>query len=202
MPISANGMPALPGCLAVVAMLVASGPVPAADFDAGSDAFRAKNYQQAIDEWQPLADSGHPEAQYALGRMFEYGYGFDRDDAEAAEWYQKAAEQNVRDAQYRLGVLHDNGWGVARDAELAVRWYSRAAHLGHVFAQHDLAFMYVNGTGVPQDNVQAYKWLRVAVEQRADLMAKHLSSVSKSMTSAEIRKAERLAWACLTSQDI
>ena len=188
--------------LASFALISTAGLAVAADFDTGLQAFRAGEIQQALEEWQPLARSGHPDAQHALGMMYEYGYGFARDDAKAAYWYEKAAEKNVSEAQYRLGVLHDNGWGVTRDASLAVKWYGRAAQRGHVFAQHDLAYMHLNGTGVPKDRIQAYKWLKIASTQRADLMAKHLFNVSKSMTRREIQAAEELAAAWLNSQDI
>ena len=179
-----------------------SGPVVAADFEVGLKAFRAGEIQQALDEWQPLAETGHADAQHALGMMYEYGHGVERDDVRAASWYEKAAAQDNSEAQYRLGVFHDNGWGVTRDADLAVKWYARAAVRGHVFAQHDLAFMYVNGTGVPHDKIQAYKWLRIASAQRADLMTKHLYNVSKSMTPEEIHEAERLALAWLNAQEL
>ena len=189
-------------CFAGAALMVAAGSLLANDYEAGLDAFRAGAFQEALQEWQPLAEAGHPNAQHALGKMYEYGQGFERDDAQAASWYEKAAAQNIADAQYRLGVFHDNGWGVARDPSQAAKWYTRAAQLGHVFAQHDLAFMHLNGSGVPQDKIQAYKWLRIASTQHADLMAKHLQHVSKSMTPREIRQAETLARAWLNSQKI
>ncbi|MDA8585163.1 sel1 repeat family protein [Rhodobacteraceae bacterium] len=188
--------------LITLIVLSTSGPILAADFGVGLKAFKAGNIEQALEEWQPLAQAGDPNAQHALGMMYEYGHGFERDDIKAATWYKKAAEQNMSEAQYRLGVFHDNGWGVARDARLAVKWYERAAQRGHAFAQHDLAYMHLNGTGVPKDKIQAYKWLKIASEKRADLMGKHLSNVSKTMTSGEILKAERLAIAWLNAQDI
>ena len=187
---------------AFFALLVAAGPVGAAGFDDGLKAFRTGDVERAVEIWQPLADAGEADAQHAMGRIYEYGYGVSRDDALAARWYRKAAEQNVAEAQYRLGVFHEHGWGVPRDAMLAVSWYARAAQLGHVFAQHDLAFMYLDGKGVGQSKIDAYKWLRIAATQRADLMAKHLFNVSKTMTPAERQSAERQARAWLNAKDI
>ena len=186
----------------LAAFLAATGPVGAAGFDDGVEAFRAGDVAQAFEIWAPLAETGDAEAQHAMGRIYEYGYGVSRDDALAARWYRKAAEQNVAEAQYRLGVFHEHGWGVPRDAALAVTWYAQAAQLGHVFAQHDLAFMYLEGKGVEQSKIEAYKWLRIAATQRADLMAKHLFNVSKTMTAAERQSAERQARAWLNSKDI
>ena len=177
-------------------------PVSAADFENGLKAFRAGEIQQALEEWEPLAKAGDPKAQHAIGMMYEYGHGFERDDEKAATWYEKAAAQNLPEAQYRLGVFYDNGWGVARDPVLAVTWYERAAKRGHAFAQHDLAFMHFDGRGVPEDRIQAYKWLKIASVQEADLMLKHLFNVSKTMTAEEIGEAERLARVWLNSKEL
>ncbi len=183
-------------------LLSLSGPVFAADYERGLKAFRAGDSQQALEQWQPLAQAGDANAQHAIGMMHEYGRGLARDDVEAIKWYRKAAEQGVSEAQYRLGVLHENGWGITRDAGLAAQWYERAAQLGHTFAQHDLAFMYLSGAGVPVDRIQAYKWLRIASVQRADLMTKHLLNVAQSMTADQIERAEKLAQAWLNSRKI
>ena len=186
---------------AILAMTVAA-PAKAADFQTGLQAFRAGDMQRALAEWEPLARSGRADAQHALGMMHEYGRGLNRDDAQAIQWYEKAARQNYAEAQYRLGVLHENGWGVVPDPAQAVTWYARAADLGHVFAQHDLAFMYLHGTGVARDKVEAYKWLKIAETQRADVMTKHLKTVSDTMTPAQIAKAESRARMWLDSQKL
>lgn len=192
----------LPAVLATFIALIFSGVVLAADFEQGLKAFRLGDFQQALKQWQPLARAGDANAQHALGAMHEYGRGLERSDSRAALWYRKAAEQSMPEAQYRLGVLHENGWGVSLDAVLAAQWYERAAQLGHVFAQHDLAYMYLNGEGLPKDAVQAYKWLKIASAERPDLMTKHLLSVSRTLTSLELKEAEALAQAWLNSKEI
>ena len=103
------------------------------------------------------------------------------------------AEKGHATAQYKLGVMYDNGWGVAASDIEAVKWYSEAAEQGHTLAQHDLAFMYVAGTGVSQDYVRAYMWLNVAVASGNGLMTKHLDSVSRKLSFAQIEEAEKMA---------
>ena len=188
--------------MSVLFVFFSSGLNWAADFEEGLRAFRSGDAQRALEQWQPLARSGHANAQHALGMMYEYGRGLERSDSTAVVWYRKAAEQGMPEAQYRLGVLHENGWGVAIDTEMAAKWYKRAAELGHVFAQHDLAYMYLNGEGVPKDFIRAYKWLRIATARRPDLMTKHLRRVSKILTSIELKQAESLAQEWLNSQKI
>ena len=189
-------------CAALVGVMVLSGTTPsfAADFELGLEAFRQGDIEEALDEWRPLAQDGDRDAQQALGMVYEYGHGLGRDDAQAVHWYLRAAAQGHPEALYRLGVFYDNGWGGARVDGLAVDFYERAAQLGHAFAQHDLAFMHFNGTGGPQDGVQAYKWLKLASRQRADLMAKHLFTVSQSLTPDQIDEAEREAQTWLDAQ--
>lgn len=187
--------------MAILIVLSFSG-VAAADFEQGLKAFRQGDTKQALEQWQPLARAGDANAQHALGYMHEYGRGLERSDSLAAWWYRKAADQGMSEAQYRLGVLHENGWGVSHDPEVAVKWYERAAQLGHVFAQHDLAYMYLNGEGLAKDAVQAYKWLKIASAKRPDLMTKHLLSVSKALTSGELKEAEVLAQSWLRAKEI
>lgn len=181
-------------------LLIFLSPSWASDFERGHKAFLAGDFPEALEIWQPLADRGHPQAQYGLGAMHEYGRGLKSSDAEAVRWYLLAAEQGVPDAQYRLGVFYDYGWGVAADSKTAVQWYRKAAESDHTFAQHDLAFMYLFGNGVLPSKIQAYKWLRIATTRRADLMAKHLRLVSRTMKKKDIELGEALAAQWLQSQ--
>lgn len=177
-------------------------PAKAGGYENGVAAFEAGDFAGALAQWRSLAIQEHPEAQYALGRMYEYGRGVERSDSEAIKWYLKSASKDVVDAQYRLAVLNDNGWGIARNYEEAVHWYQKAADRGHVLAQHDLAFMYAAGTGISQDYLRAYMWLNIAMTQRSDLMTKHLNYIATKMTDAQISEAQILAreWVPKTAQ--
>ncbi len=182
-------------CLFVfISLLAMSGIAQAQDYDAGIAALQAGEFSKARKELRPLAETGHGEAQYQMGTMFEYARGYAQNDAMAASWYLKAAAKNVAAAQYRLGVLHENGWGVAQNHTRAAYWYKKAAMQEHGFAQHDLAFLYYQGKGLPRDHVQAYMWLKIADLQGNRLMTKHLSLVARGMTTAQINKAQRLAY--------
>ena len=50
-------------------------PATAADFDKGMTAYRSGDYQAALAEWRPLAESGHAAAQNNLGFMYAKGHG-------------------------------------------------------------------------------------------------------------------------------
>ncbi len=115
------------GIAAVVLALVLSGPVSAADFQAGWDAYERGDYATALKEWRPLAGQGDADAQYALGVMYEDGRGVPQDSAEAVKWYRLAAEQGDAGAQINLGFMYNNGQGVTQDYVQAHLWFNLAA---------------------------------------------------------------------------
>lgn len=59
-----------------------------------------------------LADAiqGDEEAQYALGQMYYFGNGVDKNYTEAKKWYKKAAEQGYSDAIERYNELKSMGY--------------------------------------------------------------------------------------------
>ena len=159
----------------------------------GLAAALAGDYSAAHLHWRPLAEAGHPKAQFHLGGLYEYGRGVGASDRMARAWYEMAARQDLAPAQYRLGVLLENGWGAAPDAAEAARWYRKAARQGHPLAQHDLAFLYADGEGVPRDPLRAYMWLEISVRQGNALMVGHRAHLAQSLSLGEIRAAEGLA---------
>jgi uncharacterized protein len=102
----------------------------AADFEAGVAAARAEDYPRALREWQPLAQSGHRDAQFNLGLLYEHGLGVARDDAEALRWYRRAAEAGDAAAQYNVGLFYAMGRGVAPNDVEAYAWLSVALENG------------------------------------------------------------------------
>ena len=53
------------------------------------------------------AEKGYSDAQYALGRMYEFGWrGEAKDPEKAVFWYNKAAEQDCPGAVSRLNELN------------------------------------------------------------------------------------------------
>ena len=74
------------------------------------------------------ADSGHADAQYALGQLFETGHYAPRDYVVALRWYLKAAESGALAAQIRLGKIYERGQlNTYQDYALAHKWYVLAA---------------------------------------------------------------------------
>jgi len=64
-----------------------------ADYSAGVDAYKKKDYRKAKEEFQILADQGNADAQIMLGYMFASGKGVLQDYIQAHLWFNLAAAQ-------------------------------------------------------------------------------------------------------------
>lgn len=136
-----------------------------ADYEDGVAAAKAGHFQQAIEQWQPLAQQGDAQAQTSLALLYLTGHGVPQDDTAAMGWFRKAAEQGYAKAQYNLAYMYANGRGDWQNFRLAIEWFRKAAEQQHADAQLNLGLMYADGEGVAQDYAQAEKWYRLAAEQ-------------------------------------
>lgn len=134
-----------------------------AGFDEANAAFVAGDYAKAQAELKPLLDNNDPRAQYAMGVLYENGFGVTKDLPQAAAWYLKAAEQGNSDAQYNLGAMHEHGVGMPVNYAEAARWYRPAAEVGDIDALSNLGVLYQNGQGVKQDKVLAMALYNLSV---------------------------------------
>lgn len=150
--------------LAAVLLLLAGGRA-GADFDSGFAAYLSGDYKTAFQDWLPLAEQGHADAQFGMGMLYERGEGVPPDPSAAAKWYLKAAEQDHALAQTALASMYERGRGVPQSAHEAAKWYRRAAELGNPQAQFDLGAAYEYGSGVPADLEQAMAWYQAAAKQ-------------------------------------
>ena len=146
--------------------LGASLPVPfRAQSSVATEAYDQGQYGTAYQLARSLAEQGDVEAQVLLGRMFAWGRGVPRDQAEAVKWFRKAAEQGHGLAQSILGLRYAYGRGVPQDDSQAIEWFRRGTKRGNAVAQHNLGVMYENGKGIAKDDKQAAYWYRLAAEQ-------------------------------------
>lgn len=155
-----------------------------ATLDSGIKAYYRGAYNQAFQILNPLADAGHPRAQFRVGVMYNLGRGVTR-NAELAQKLirkalpavQSAAASGKAWAQADLGSLYEDGLVVAKNDVEAVRWYRLAAKQGYAGAQTNLGVMYANGTGVEQDIDEAIRWLQRAAAQGDKIAAENLATL-------------------------
>jgi class 3 adenylate cyclase len=98
----------------------------------------AADLSHAVELLTKAAESGHPPAQYNLGKALRDGHGIASDEEKAAFWFSRAAEQGLAKAQRHLGARYGEGVGVSRDPILAMKWLTLAAEQGLVTAQNAL----------------------------------------------------------------
>src|SRR6266852_2536207 len=114
-------------------------------------------------DWQALfsiAESGDPEAQYWLGRIYEAGRLLPLDKEKSDYWYQKSAEQGYTPAEYWVCGKRAN-----QDSLDYERCMWRAAEKGVPEAQFWLGVAFEQNLwfGVT-DKQEALKWYRRAAE--------------------------------------
>jgi V8-like Glu-specific endopeptidase len=137
-------------------------PATAAELDDAVTAAHSGDYATALRRLNPLAEKGDARAQFDIGFMHAYGWGFQRNPAEAITWYRKAADQGLAVAQHFLGLAYVNGEGVRGDDAEAARWFGRAAVQGFAQAQFMLGQMTLDGRGVAKDPAQGYALIVMA----------------------------------------
>jgi len=76
-----------------IILVLASGMLPAADFNAGMTAYERQDYTAAAREFKVMAESGDPDAQYMMGRLHALGKGVAQDFIQAHTWYNLAASR-------------------------------------------------------------------------------------------------------------
>jgi TPR repeat protein len=140
----------------------APAPAPASvgpNYEAGSAAYDAGDYDKARRIWQPLAEKGDVRAQRGMGKLYEKGRGVERDFATAIKWYRPAAEKGDAESQYRLSIGYGYGYGVKKDEAKAMEWLRKAAENGQKRAQRSMAKGYKDGlNGLPRDPEKAKYW--------------------------------------------
>ncbi len=135
------------------------------DFKTGYEAYKNKQYAEAMTSFSQAADRGEADAQYYLGVLYRDGLGVSKDYAKAMDWFRKAADQGESISQANIGFFYHNAWGVPRDYQKAIIWYQKAADAGSADAQYNLGLMYLNGEGVEKNPTVAANWIGKAASQ-------------------------------------
>ena len=114
--------------------------------------------------YRPIAEEGHPVAQFALAIIYKDGRGAEQSSAEAARWLRRAGKQGHRVAQAELGTMLEYGLGIERDQRESTKWLLLAAAQGSWSAHSILAKKYLYGEGVKQDAEEGERLLLLCCE--------------------------------------
>lgn len=142
-----------------------------------------QTHPEAIAWLRKSAGASFPDAQYALGKLYEDGELLARNLAAALPWYERAAKQQHLDAQLEMIASHMLGRGTPANPERAAYWAQQAADKGDAGAQYLLASFYENGDGVPRDLQKAFDWYAQAArngDSSASFKAKDIAERMKA----------------------
>lgn len=120
-----------------------------------------KDFIRACALFEAAANSGHKDAQYALGLLYYDGKRRERDWELAAAWFKLAAVNDVTEAYKYLGEIYRYGfYGAKEDVEKAVESYLK---FYEVCAEDEKAEIENNLGGcyyILDDEENALRWAR------------------------------------------
>lgn len=130
-----------------------------ADYRGGLDALNRGDYDLALQEFRPLAESGRPSAQAVLGIMYMGGYGVPQDYAEAAKRFHLALDQGYEVVRPTLDGLYCEE---RLEKGSALEWFEERAKQGEAQAQYCFGRLQIS----PFDNdSSAIAWVKMAAEK-------------------------------------
>jgi TPR repeat protein len=118
-------------------------------------------YPEAARLFQPLAEAGHPHAQFRLGVILADGLAGVREAERGLNWIDRAAEQGYAPAA--LFAANARLLGQRGEAREAVPLLQRAAASGLGDALMQLGLLHASGQHVNEDNARALELLQQAV---------------------------------------
>lgn len=186
---------------------------PLQAFRNGARALRAGDVKGGIVALEYAAASGHPIAQWKLGRMYADGDGVKQNDLRAFEYFREIADAHadeypgtararfVSNAFVALGLYYLEGIPkspIKADPDRAREMFTYAAsYFGDPDAQYHLGRMYLEGHGGVKDAKQAARWLQLAAN-KGQHQAQALLGILLFKGEAVARQAARgLMWLTL-----
>ena len=112
--------------LSLLAGIVLAAGQSAADdsaYNRGVDAYKRKDYAEALAQWSASVAKGNIDAMNNLGYLLYYGRGTDRAPQDAVQLWRVAAFAGQSEAQWHLAAAYETGLGVEADVAKAYAWY-------------------------------------------------------------------------------
>ncbi len=152
---------------------------------------------RAIAIYKELAEDNHPDAQFALGYIFEEGeLGIPVSRENAFHWYLAAAENGDTLAQVHVGELleEENSGSDTGQQEEALGWYRAAADNGNALAQLRVGSILESRADNEQDLQEAIQFYKQAAEQEEPLAYYHLGMIHLRSNSPVFDAKEARFW--------
>jgi TPR repeat protein len=129
-----------------------------------NQALGRESYQKAIPELTDLAEKGNIDAQYYLGRCYEYG---ENDSKSARKWYIKAADNGNSDAMITAAMfIAKRRGGGKTDPQAVMTYIQKAITAGNPDGKALLASFHLEGR---KDIEKGIILAKEAAEQKSPL---------------------------------
>ena len=127
----------------------------------------AQNESITPEDFERIRDSAEAGNTYAatlLGDCYAKGWGVEKDDALAFEWYKRAAEAGDPVGMIALANCYFSGMGTEENREAAFKWYHKSASKGYDLGMFNLSRCYRYGIGTQVDLERSFFWMRRLAE--------------------------------------
>jgi TPR repeat protein len=152
----------------------------------GFAAYQAGDFKKAYALWLPPAEAGNAEAQFRIGRLYDFGEGVEKNYDKGIRWYKAADTNNHLSATFNLGhLLYWEGRG-NEDKRLAIDLLNKAAMKGHIDAQLHLGISLAAGDVFSRNYVEAFKWMYISL-MNGNLNSEGTISKLESITSSDVK---------------
>ncbi|MEZ5763821.1 MAG: tetratricopeptide repeat protein [Xanthobacteraceae bacterium] len=132
--------------------------------DLAYGAYQRGAYGDALRIATRRAEAGDPKAMTLLGELYSNGYGVNRDDKQALDWYKQAADRGDREATFALAMMRIAGRGAPANREEGAKLLAFAAKLGSAPAAYNLGLLNIEGQVFPRDMKRAAELFRQAAD--------------------------------------
>lgn len=129
------------------------------------------NYVEAFNWCSLAAQAGAAASQYALGKMYENGYGVEKNAEQSFYWYLEAAKQGYVDALFKVGYAYYFGEGTTQDYKESRKWFEKAVRQGDEKSYYFLGVVFLKGWGVRRNYTKAFKYISKAAKDEKDVSA-------------------------------
>ena len=167
-------------------------------FDKNYDLLISGHKEEAINNWQKLAEKGDNNARYALAILYSdaefIGLCSIKDFCKnnykkAQKLYEELYAEGDPRAAYALGEIYDFYWRFNK----AFKYYLFAAEKGVPEAQYNVANMYERGEGTRKDLVQSVRWyLQCNLTALCGAGEEGISDLIDQISEAELEEAKSL----------
>lgn len=160
------------------------------EFEAGWELYQQGKFTRAIKVWEPLAESGHAEAQFNLSIMYEQGRGVDVDDAKAAYWSDKAVASEYPPALHNRALV----MLARKNYEAAIDLLQNSASKDFPPSQYSLGKIYQAGIGLAESPVDAFKYVEMAANNGFAKAQYNLGKMYRDGYGVAVNEAVSSAW--------